>query len=161
MTQEQDRHEKGLQNLETWKSALQFAVRVCRDIVPILPEEEKWALASQIRRSVQSVPANIAEGYGRYYYQESVRFSYIARGSLEETKSHLILAHELGYLDQKVIQELLGQADEIHRLLNGYIAFLKRTRQGSNEPGSLQHTIHESLDPYQINQSTVDQSQID
>ena len=85
----------GLERLTTWKKAMDFAVLVYQEALAKMPPEEKWSLASQMRRSAASIPANIAEGYGRYYYQETIRFCYIARGSLEETLSHLILAREL------------------------------------------------------------------
>ncbi len=75
--------EKGLETLQVWQKAVTFAIKVQREILPLFPPEEKWAMAQQLRRSVQSIPGNIAEGYGRYYYQESIQFCYIARGSLE------------------------------------------------------------------------------
>lgn len=93
-----DSGDKGLETLQVWQKAIALAVQVCKQVLPLLPVQEKWSLADQLRRSVQSIPANIAEGYGRYYYQDSIRFCYIARGSLEETFSHLTLARELGYL---------------------------------------------------------------
>jgi four helix bundle protein len=86
--------------------------------------------------------ANIAEGYGRYYYQDNVRFCYNARGSLDETISHLVTALDLGYVPQAMYDQLRALADEVRRMLNGYIAFLKRRRQGESEPGS-QLTVHE------------------
>ena len=89
---------QGLDTLEAWKRSKDFALRTYKDILPLLPTEEKWNLNQQIRRSAQSVPANIAEGHGRLYYQENVRFCYIARGSLTETYSHITLAHELGFI---------------------------------------------------------------
>lgn len=74
---------KSLETLNTWVKAKEFALRVYREILPLLPAEEKWSMAQQIRRSTNSVPANIAEGYGRFHYQDNIRFCYIARGSLE------------------------------------------------------------------------------
>ncbi len=127
---------EGLGKLDVWRRSKDFAVRVYREVLPCLPQEEKWGLASQVRRSSQSIPANIAEGYGRYYYQENIHFCYIARGSLDETISHLILAAELGYLPDPLREALVSDADELIRMLNGYIAYLKRTRQGEKEPGS-------------------------
>src|ERR1051325_8858310 len=93
---------QGLETLEAWRRAKDFAVRVCKDVLPLLPADEKWSLNQQIRRAVQSVPANIAEGHGRFYFQETVRFCYIARGSLSETYTHLTVAHELGYISEKL-----------------------------------------------------------
>jgi len=110
--------------------------------VPLLPPEEKWDLAQQVRRSSKSVMANIAEGYGRYYYQDNVRFCYHARGSLDETISHLTTALDLGYIPQDLYTWLRDLADEVRRMLNGYIAYLKRRRQGENEPGS-QLAVHD------------------
>jgi four helix bundle protein len=139
---------KGLQGLLLWQKAMDFAVGVCRNLLPILPAEEKWSLSPQFRRAVQSIPANIAEGYGRYYYQESVRFCYIARGSLEEAFTQLTIAYRLGYLTEEVYlhQDLLVK--ELRRILNGYIVYLKQSKRGDNTLGS---SIHESpAPPYDI-----------
>lgn len=113
-----------------------FAGRVCRDILPTFPPDEKWSLGNQLRRAVQSIPANIAEGYGRYYYQDAVRFCYIARGSLEESFSHIFLAHNLGYISQDSYESLNREIQEISRMLSGYINFLKNSKRGMGEPGS-------------------------
>ena len=94
-------------------------------------------MGSQLRRSVQSIAANIAEGFGRFYFQDGVRHCYIARGSLEETRSHLFLARELGLIDPDEYRSLAGDLDLIRRMLSGYIAFLKRSqriRQGKGNP---------------------------
>ncbi|MDD5368461.1 MAG: four helix bundle protein [Anaerolineaceae bacterium] len=141
--------ERGLEGLQVWKRALSFAVKVCKEMLPMLPVDEKWVLASQLRRAVQSVPANIAEAYGRFYYQDAVRFNYIARGSLDETYSHLTLAHQLGYLPADVYGEFAAEMQEIRRMLNGYIQYLKRSKRGENEPGS-QPAVHEDIEPYLI-----------
>ena len=118
----------------------------------MFPVEEKWALTNQLRRSAQSIPANIAEAYGRYYYKDSVRFCYIARGSLEETYSHITLANELGYISPDTYTQMLKEIQELRRMLNGYITFLKRSKRGESEPGSAS-SIHEEQtlyfpDPY-------------
>lgn len=128
--------DKGLETLQVWQRSLAFATNVCRDILPLFPAQEKFALIDQLRRSAQSIPANIAEGYGRFYYQESIRFCYIARGSLEETFSHLKLAHSLGYLSDALNNELNNEIQQLHRMLNGYIAFLKKSKRGASEPGA-------------------------
>jgi four helix bundle protein len=96
-----------------------FAVEICQDLVPYLPSEEKWALASQLRRAAQSIPANIAEGYGRYTYQETIRFCYIARGSIAETKTLLIMAYRLGYVDEPTHRKYLNRLNELVKMLHG------------------------------------------
>ena len=83
---------QGLKRLKVWVRAKDFAIKIYEQILPLLSPEEKWNLNQQLRRSSLSISANIAEGYGRFYYQENVRFCYLARGSLEETLSHLVFA---------------------------------------------------------------------
>ena len=146
--------DKGLETLLVWQKSLAFAVEICKTILPKLPVQEKWSLVDQLRRSTQSIPANIAEGYGRFYFQESVRFCYIARGSLEETFSHLTLAHKLNYLDDETYKRLNGQIVELRRMISGYIAFLKESKRGASEPGA--NHIREDAPLYNINTDISD-----
>ncbi len=95
---------QGLKKLQVWVRAKDFAVRIYKQVLPILPPEEKWSLNQQIRRSSVSVSANIAEGYGRFYYQDNVRFCYNARGSLEETLSHLVFSFEVDFIPPNFIK---------------------------------------------------------
>jgi four helix bundle protein len=127
---------QGLETLETWKKARAFSLVVYKEVLPQLPADEKWHLNQQIRRSAQSVPANLAEGHGRFYYQDNVRFCYIARGSLTETYTHLLLARDLGYISSGLFDRLKSQIEELIRIINGYIAYLKRSKRGEKEPGA-------------------------
>jgi len=102
---------QGLESLKIWQKSVDFAVDVCRSVLTLFPLEEKWALTSQLRRAVYSISANIAEGYGRFNYQETIHFCYIARGSLAETKSFLVLANRLGYLDERSTSNLSNSFD--------------------------------------------------
>lgn len=138
---------EGLERLDVWVKAKEFVVIIHKEILPLLPPEEKWVMAQQIRRSAQSIPANIAEGYGRYYYQDNIRFCYIARGSLNETLSHLVLARDLAYIPESLFTRLVREGESLVRLLNGFIAYLKRERRGADEPGSLS-TIQELTEKY-------------
>ena len=97
---------QGLKKLQVWVRAKDFAPKVYKQVLPLLPPEEKWNLNQQLRRSSLSIPANIAEGYGRFYYQDNVRFCYNARGSLEETLSHLIFAFEADFIPETLYKEL-------------------------------------------------------
>ena len=144
---------QGLKRLNVWVRAKDFALKIYEQILPLLPPEEKWNLNQQLRRSSLSISANIAEGYGRYYYQDNVRFCYLARGSLEETLSHLVFAFEAKHIPEELYNELESEGEEIDKMLNGYIAFLKKSKQGANEPeGS--HSIQEdsvsfSIEPFE------------
>src|SRR5512134_1349806 len=115
---------EGLSRLKVWMRAKDFGLLIYKKALPSLPPEEKWNLNQQLRRASLSISANIAEGYGRFYYQDNVRFCYIARGSLQEVLSHLTFAHEMNFLSKELYQELAYEGDEIVQMLNGYIAYL-------------------------------------
>jgi four helix bundle protein len=88
--------------LETWKQSRKITNHVS-DLVKKFPVDEKFRLADQIIRSSRSIGNNLAEGHGRFHYQDNIRFCIMARGSLTETLDHLIVA-----LDEKIItQEVL------------------------------------------------------
>ena len=100
-----------LDQLDVWKRARDFAVQIYKQIVPILPASEKYNLADQLKRAATSVPANIAEGHGRFHYLDNVRFCYMARGSLTEVQSHLSLANSLGFLSDDIYQHMTSSAE--------------------------------------------------
>jgi four helix bundle protein len=127
---------EGLKRLKVWVKSKDFALKIYEQVLPVLPPEEKWNLNSQLRRSSLSIFANIAEGYGRFYYQENARFCYIARGSLDETLSHLVFAFEARYIPVDLYQQFEKEGEETDKMLNGYIAYLKKSKQGANEPGA-------------------------
>jgi len=137
----------GLMRLKVWVRAKDFALKIYKQALSSLPPEEKWNLNQQLRRSSLSISANIAEGYGRFYYQDNVRFCYIARGSLEETLSHLTFALEMNYISVELYKELENEGEEIDKMLNGYIGFLKKSKQGANEPGA-NLVVHEGTAVY-------------
>lgn len=144
----------GLEKLDVWCKARDFAVRVNKEILPLLPPEEKWSLNQQIRRSSQSIPANIAEGHGRFYFQDNVRFCYIARGSLEETLSHIVYAYKVNYVSERVYKSFAADGENLNRLINGYIGFLKKSKLGANEPGA-NYAIRDDLTDYTIEDTTL------
>ena len=143
---------KSLETLEAWKKAKDFALRVYREILPLLPSEEKWSLNQQLRRSSNSIPANIAEGYGRFYYQDNIRFCYNARGSVEETLNHLVMCYELKYISKTLFDSLEQDGEKLTQLINGYIGYLKRSKQGQNEPGA-DHSVREDATSYDFEPS--------
>jgi 23S rRNA-intervening sequence protein len=80
---------------------------------------------------------------------DNVRFCYNGRGSLDETLNHLIVARDLGYCPISLYEDLRGQIEEIRRLLNGYISWLKTQKIGENEPGA-NLTSHETSPEYLV-----------
>ena len=136
-----------LDKLEVWVRAKDFALVIDDEVVPHLPADEKWNLTQQLKRAAQSIPANIAEGHGRYHFLDNVRFCYMARGSLVEVQSHMTLAHDLGYLSDDVYKRMTTLAESIGKQLNNYIAYLKRSKQGEKEFLS-GYTVREESEPY-------------
>ena len=85
---------------------------------------KKDTIGKQIVRSADSIAANIAEGYGRYYYKESKQFFFYSRGSLQETKSWLSKCKRRKIIESAIADELLNEAEKILAKLNGYIKFI-------------------------------------
>ncbi|MEQ8578376.1 MAG: four helix bundle protein [Balneola sp.] len=119
-----------LSELESWKSARQLRIAIS-DLVKSFPADEKFRLKDQIIRSSRSIPANIAEGYGRFHYQENIQFCRIARGSLYETLEHLMCAKDEGYITAKQFQDLNDQILECLKILNGYVQYLKKAKKST------------------------------
>jgi len=109
-----------LENLEVWKKSKQLTEEIYR-ITKKFPEDERYILTSQIRRAVVSVSANIAEGFGRYYWKESIHFYRNAKGSLFEVKSHLYLSFDQEYISQKELDNLLEKIEILTKMINGSI----------------------------------------
>lgn len=138
--------EKGLDNLIVWKKAVELVQLIYQDIIKNLPADERWSLTQQLRRSSLSIPANIAEGYGRFNYQDNVRFCFIARGSLKETYSHIKVAIAIGYLKPVDTVRVEAAIVELKKILNGYIQFIKKSKLG--ELGSnMDHKQHIKEEP--------------
>lgn len=125
---------KGFEDLKAWQLARQLMIE-CHKVADALPAKERYDLAPQMRRSSKSAKTNIAEGYGRYHYLDSLRFYYIARGSLNETIDHIITAHDLAYIDDTRFRELYDLGRETERTLNGYIGYVRRLKTGSKDYG--------------------------
>lgn len=117
--------------LEAWKKARELRKEVS-ELVKSFPKHEKYELISQVKRSSRSVTANIAEGYGRFHYQENTQFCRIARGSLTETLDHLIVAYDEEYIEKSVLDQLTNRLEECLKVLNGYINYLQKAKTTNN-----------------------------
>lgn len=153
--------EQGFEDMKVWQKAHQLMLDIHKQLLPLLPKDEKYDLADQIRRSSKSVGANISEGYGRYYYGDNVRFCYNARVSLDETANQLRTCFDLGYCPKELYQDLRSQCDEVRRMLNGYIDWLKAHKSGANEPGANLHVRENAAGYYpQLTDDLLDQPDI-
>jgi len=115
-------------DLEVWKR--------CRDIRKMawnlskdFPKEEKYRLSDQMIRSSRSSTACIAEGYGRYHYQENIQFCRQARGSLYELIDHTLVAEECDYIEYTLANEIIEEIKTSIKVLNGYIKYLKSRKE--------------------------------
>ena len=88
--------------LETWKQAREIRI-FTSEITKKFPSEEKFRLIDQIIRSSRSIASNIAEGHGRFHYQDNIRFCIIARGSLSETLDHFIVARDENLISEDIL----------------------------------------------------------
>ncbi|NMA49566.1 MAG: four helix bundle protein [Tissierellia bacterium] len=107
-----------------WDKAHRLTLDTYR-ITSNFPQSEIYGITSQLRSAASSVPANIAEGYSRGGTKQYINFLTIANGSLAETTYFLLLAHELGYIDEKEYLKLEEKCEEIGKMLNATIRTLR------------------------------------
>jgi four helix bundle protein len=116
---------KSYRELIVWQKAMDLAETVYR-LTSGFPKEETYGLRRQVRRSAVSVPSNVAEGQGRRSTPDFLHFLSIARGSLCEMETQVLLAERLGYVNRHDGSRLLDQAAEVGRLINGLSKALAR-----------------------------------
>src|SRR5215471_8830566 len=104
--------------LDAWKQSIDLVVDVYR-ATERFPKEERYGLTSQIRRAAVSIPANIAEGAGRYSNREFAHFLSNAQGSASELETELLVSRRLGYLPEDTYANLIAPLDRIGRLVTG------------------------------------------
>lgn len=119
---------KSFEELEVWKVAREIRIFVSK-VVKTFPPEEKYRLSDQLIRSSRSIGDNISEGFGRYHYQENIQFCRHSRGSLNETLNHFITALDEKYIDGNTLNEFRILFEKELKLLNGYIAYLKKAKE--------------------------------
>jgi four helix bundle protein len=111
---------RDFKDLDVWKAARELRCEIY-NLAKGLPESEKFSLATQLRRAGISVTANIAEGFGRFGYQENVQFCRVARGPVYELRDHLTTCVDAGYLGLPEGRRLDRIAQRVTQLLNGYL----------------------------------------
>jgi four helix bundle protein len=116
---------RSYRDLLVWQKGMDLAAEVYR-LSRAWPKEEVYGLTSQARRAAAAIPANIAEGYGRESTASYSHFLKIARGSLKELETHLLLAERVGLTSQEHCADALKQADELGRMLGGLIRSVGR-----------------------------------
>jgi four helix bundle protein len=112
------------EDLEVYRVAREFRKAMYR-VAQQLPQTEKFGLASQVRRAAVSLTNNIAEGHGRYHFLDQIKFVLQSRGSLEEMLDDLNVCEDEEYLAISELESLKQEGWRVHKLINGYIRFLR------------------------------------
>lgn len=115
---------KSFTDLMVWKEGHQLVMDIYK-VVKDFPTEEKFGLISQLCRAVISITSNIAEGFARQTYKDKLRFYYIALGSLVEVQNQLLIARDIGYLDERNFKEIADRTVVIQKMLNAFISKTK------------------------------------
>jgi len=121
-------HAFGFEDLEVYQAARRFRNRVYK-LTKLLPTDERYALFQQMRKAAISLTNNIAEGYGRFTWQDRTHFCRQARGSLTELVDDINTCIDQHYAKRDHLADLKADAQEVVRLLNGYIAYLQKHRK--------------------------------
>ena len=123
---------RSFEDLEVYKPAREYRRKIYK-LIKELPVEEKFNLAGQMRRAALSLTNNIAEGHGRYHYQENIQFCRVSRGSLMELIDDLSVCNDEEYFPVDYLRYIKEEGYRINKMLNGYIAYLKKRRNENSE----------------------------
>lgn len=118
---------KTFEELEAYKANRAFRMHIFQHIMPSIISAKEFNLADQLKRSSRSITANIAEGYGRFHFQDNAKFCTIARGSLYESLEHCITANDEALISNGVLDNARKLFDPAVRILNGYINYLYKS----------------------------------
>jgi four helix bundle protein len=118
---------RGYRDLESYKKARDLRILISM-ITKSFPSKEQYLLTSQMIRASRSITANIAEGYGRYTFNDTKNFFVIARGSTAEVLEHCQTALDEAYITKEEFQRTELLCEEIYKLLNGYISLLNKQK---------------------------------
>lgn len=114
-------------NLDVWQNSVEFVTEIYM-LTNAFPENEKFGLTNQIRRSAVSIPSNIAEGAGRHSKKEFSRFLNIAQGSAAELETQLIISKNLDFIDYEQYENVVEKLTSIMKMLSGLVRSLKNNQ---------------------------------
>lgn len=118
-------------DLPVYKTCRAFRKKISSIVNKHFPKSEDFHLKAQIMNSSRSVTANIAEGFGRFHYQENIQFCRLSRGSLTEMLEHIITAFDEKYINKEMLGEVNKDNKECLKELNIYIKYLKSAKLGA------------------------------
>ena len=118
---------RSYKDLLIWKKGVEIVKKVYASCKKF-PKEEIFGLQTQIKRAAVSIPSNIAEGYGRNYTQNYIQFLKIARGSLFELETQIIISKELNFIGKDEFDEIIDLITEESKMLNAFIKSIEKTK---------------------------------
>lgn len=121
---------QSFRDLRIWQDAYALLLEIY-DISKSFPKEEMYVLETQLKKSALSIMANIAESQGRYGYQDKIQLLIIARGSIEETRSHLSVAEGLHYISKTAFENLDNQYQNLAKRINSFISSIRQKKKES------------------------------
>jgi four helix bundle protein len=119
---------KSYKDLDVWKFGRELVLDIYK-VTKNFPEDEKYGLISQMRRSAISIPSNIAEGQGRNHSKDSIQFYYVSRGSLYELETQLIISNDLKYLSEPEFEAISAKITDCIKLTNGLINYFEKLKK--------------------------------
>jgi four helix bundle protein len=123
---------KSFEDLEVWQKGKDLTLRIY-EIAGKLPKDEVYGITSQIKRAALSVPANIAEGFGRYHFLDKAKFYLNARGSLYELKSHFLILRDLQFIKEAELVDVLPAIDQLSLQINNLINATRKLRKETDK----------------------------
>ena len=120
---------KNFEDLDVWQKGRDLVIKIY-ELTGNFPKEELFGIASQLKRASLSIPANIAEGFGRFHFMDKAKFYLNARGSLYELRSHLLIAQELCLVKSEALDSIFKMVSDLSVKLNNLI---NKTRQLKEE----------------------------
>jgi four helix bundle protein len=117
---------KSFEEMPLWQQAHALAVTI-HELSASFPRQEEYGLTSQLRRAAVSIPANVAEAFGRYHYRDKLNFYYHSRGSACEVRSHLLYARDVGYLAADDFNRIVHALETIVQQLCAVIATIRHS----------------------------------
>lgn len=106
---------------------------MAKEVLPILPKNERYRLGDQVLRAARSTTANLAEGYGRFHYLDNAKFCSNSRGSCYEVLDHLITAKDENLISVELLEKGRDLVTNAAKLVNGYMNYLKRASKTNNK----------------------------
>lgn len=117
---------RSFEDLDCWKECRNLRLFIAKEVIPVLPKEERYRLGDQLIRAARSTTANLAEGYGRFHYLDNAKFCSNSRGSCWEVLDHLITARDEQLISLELFERGRSLVNSAIRILNGYLRYLQQ-----------------------------------